>query len=73
MLWETWNGNMMVKVKWFYHPEEIETHGKGIDLKYTVKNLGTVLQKKIDTNYSRSNSKNNVYLVLRTRIIEPVN
>lgn len=24
LLWETWNGNMMVKVKWFYHPEEIE-------------------------------------------------
>ena len=20
LLWETWNGNMMVKVKWFYHP-----------------------------------------------------
>ena len=25
LLWETWNSNMMVKVKWFYHPEEIET------------------------------------------------
>ena len=24
LLWETWNSNMMVKVKWFYHPEEIE-------------------------------------------------
>jgi hypothetical protein len=27
---------MMVKVKWFYHPEEIETHGKRIDLKHPV-------------------------------------
>jgi hypothetical protein len=36
LLWETWNGNMMVKVKWFYHLEEIETHGKRIDLKYPV-------------------------------------
>jgi len=33
LLWETWNGNMMVKVKWFYHPEEIETTGKKFDLK----------------------------------------
>lgn len=21
-LWESWGGNMVVKVKWFYHPEE---------------------------------------------------
>ena len=36
LLWETWNGNMMVKVKWFYHPEEIETTGKKFDLKHQV-------------------------------------
>ena len=36
LLWESWNGNMMVKVKWFYHPEEIETHGKKIELKFPV-------------------------------------
>ena len=36
LLWETWNGNMMVKVKWFYHPEEIETTGKKFDLKIPV-------------------------------------
>ena len=36
LLWETWNGNMMVKVKWFYHPEEIETTGKKFDLKHAV-------------------------------------
>eukprot|EP00094_Tigriopus_californicus_P003354 TCALIF_03225-PA protein Name:"Similar to BAHCC1 BAH and coiled-coil domain-containing protein 1 (Homo sapiens)" AED:0.05 eAED:0.05 QI:260/1/0.83/1/1/0.66/6/0/1699 len=36
LLWETWNGNMMVKVKWFYHPEEIETSGKNFDLKVPV-------------------------------------
>jgi len=33
MLWETGNGSMMVKVKWFYHPEEIETCGRKFDLK----------------------------------------
>jgi len=33
MLWETSNGSMMVKVKWFYHPEEIETCGRKFDLK----------------------------------------
>ena len=34
LLWETWNGNMMVKVKWFYHPEEIETSTGGtVDLR----------------------------------------
>ena len=37
LLWETWNGNMMVKVKWFYHPEEIETPGKEFDLKLQVR------------------------------------
>jgi len=21
-LWESWDGNMVVKVKWYYHPEE---------------------------------------------------
>lgn len=37
LLWETWNGNMMVKVKWFYHPEEIETtSSKKFDLKLPV-------------------------------------
>ena len=34
LLWETWNGNMMVKVKWFYHPEEIENaQGGTVDLR----------------------------------------
>ena len=37
MLWETGNGSMMVKVKWFYHPEEIETCGRKFDLKLPVK------------------------------------
>ena len=36
MLWETSNGSMMVKVKWFYHPEEIETCGRKFDLKLPV-------------------------------------
>ena len=35
--WESWNGSKMVKVKWFYHPEEIETSGKKVvDLKVQV-------------------------------------
>ena len=33
LLWETWNGNMMVKVKWFYHPEEIEINSGAADLR----------------------------------------
>ena len=37
MLWETSNGSMMVKVKWFYHPEEIETCGRKFDLKLPVR------------------------------------
>ncbi len=36
MMWEGYGGSMMVKVKWFYHPEEIETTGKKFDLKYPV-------------------------------------
>ena len=36
-MWEGYGGSMMVKVKWFYHPEEIETAGsKRIDLKVPV-------------------------------------
>lgn len=37
LLWEnSCSGSMMVKVKWFYHPEEIETTAKKFDLKMTV-------------------------------------
>ena len=36
MMWETATGGMMTKVKWFYHPEEIETCGRAFDLKLTV-------------------------------------
>ncbi|KAF4528330.1 hypothetical protein B566_EDAN012097 [Ephemera danica] len=33
-MWESWGGNMVVRVKWFYHPEETQG-GEGIDrLKY---------------------------------------
>ena len=35
-MWEGYGGSMMVKVKWFYHPEEIETAGKKFDLKVPV-------------------------------------
>jgi hypothetical protein len=37
LLWETHNGNMMTKVKWFYHPQEIELPAmKKFDLKTAV-------------------------------------
>ena len=36
MLWETGQASMMCKVKWFYHPEEIETCGRKFDLKLPV-------------------------------------
>ncbi len=36
-MWEGYGGSMMVKVKWFYHPEEIETAGKKFDLKVPVR------------------------------------
>ncbi len=41
MLWETpANGGMMTKVKWFYHPQEIELPGmKKFDLKVPVRNI----------------------------------
>jgi len=32
-LWETWNGNMVVKVKWFYHPEETKGGKKLVEIK----------------------------------------
>ena len=38
LLWETHNGNMMTKVKWFYHPQEIELPDvKKFDLKIAVR------------------------------------
>ena len=43
LLWETSNGNMMVKVKWFYHPEEIDTAGKKYDLKMQVINYSQII------------------------------
>ncbi|CAG5127812.1 unnamed protein product, partial [Candidula unifasciata] len=32
-LWEGWNGQMMVKVQWYYHPEETESNKKLADPK----------------------------------------
>lgn len=37
-MWETSSSNMIVKVKWFYHPEE--TVGCPANLKYPVSNFG---------------------------------
>ena len=46
MLWETSAGSMMCKVKWFYHPEEIETCGRKFDLKLPV-SWAKIFAKKI--------------------------
>lgn len=27
-MWEAWGGNMVVKVKWFYHPQETKGLGR---------------------------------------------
>ena len=39
MMWDTHQtqGAMMTKVKWFYHPQEIETCGRTFDLKLEVR------------------------------------
>ena len=38
-LWEAWGGNMVVKVKWFYHPEETKGGKKLVEVKVNIKNL----------------------------------
>ncbi len=43
MMWETVGGAMMTKVKWFYHPQEIETCGRKFDLKLPVRTNGLIL------------------------------
>ena len=32
-LWEAWGGNMVVRVKWFYHPEETKGGKKLLEMK----------------------------------------
>lgn len=32
-LWETWNGNMVVRVKWFYHPQETKGGQRLVEIK----------------------------------------
>ncbi len=34
-LWEAWGGNMTVKVKWFYHPEETKGGKRLVESKVT--------------------------------------
>ena len=46
MLWETSQASMMCKVKWFYHPEEIETCGRKFDLKLPVSFVLIFLYRK---------------------------
>lgn len=36
-MWESWGTNMVVRVKWFYHPEE--TNGCPAQLQYPVSDL----------------------------------
>ena len=46
LLWETHNGNMMTKVKWFYHPQEIELPDvKKFDLKISVREQSSRIGK----------------------------
>ena len=47
-LWETGQGSMMCKVKWFYHPEEIETCGRKFDLKLPVRQINLYLVRVED-------------------------
>ena len=47
-LWETGQGSMMCKVKWFYHPEEIETCGRKFDLKLPVRLINLYLVRAED-------------------------
>ena len=47
MLWETSQASMMCKVKWFYHPEEIETCGRKFDLKLPVLKNFRIIKPKI--------------------------
>ena len=35
-LWEGWGGNMVVKVKWFYHPEETKDGKNLLNLKVSI-------------------------------------
>lgn len=39
-LWEGWNGQMMVRVQWYYHPEETECDKKLSDPR--VRNVGNL-------------------------------
>lgn len=32
-LWESWDGNMVVKVKWYYHPEETKGGKRLLEIK----------------------------------------
>jgi len=36
-MWEAWGGQMVVKVKWFYHPEETRGGKKLQDMKVHLK------------------------------------
>ena len=47
-LWETGQGSMMCKVKWFYHPEEIETCGRKFDLKLPVRQINLYMARVED-------------------------
>ncbi|XP_010577022.1 PREDICTED: BAH and coiled-coil domain-containing protein 1, partial [Haliaeetus leucocephalus] len=44
-MWESWGSNMVVKVKWFYHPEETklgkrQSDGKPVSLRHSDTHLG---------------------------------
>jgi myo-inositol catabolism protein IolC len=43
-MWESWGTNMVVRVKWFYHPEE--TNGCPAHLQYPVSKVKKTEKKK---------------------------
>ena len=48
-MWEGCMGNMVVRVKWFYHPEETKPGRRPSDGKVSLKNIiGTVRSKRWD-------------------------
>lgn len=63
-MWETANGGMVVRVKWFYHPEE--TQGCP-NLKYPVRFLTKVLSKVSLTNIFSHITGRAVWIAARRR------
>ncbi|XP_035694510.1 trinucleotide repeat-containing gene 18 protein-like [Branchiostoma floridae] len=48
-LWESWGGNMVVKVKWFYHPEETIVGRRAVDGKMALYQSSHVDENDVQT------------------------